>query len=185
MLTNKKITARVAISLLMSSFVVMDVFSQADLSSSADNSSEKESPAAGRPEFSEESTNSKSKSKESIAEKIKKVDSPIIKQPAASIAVEVNKDVITNGDIEKRLALILLSAGEVDKKATGELIQQIKEALIQEKLQQQIATHLKVSVSKEELDRAIESIAKENNMTPEHLGIFFVSKGVDIKTLRD
>jgi peptidyl-prolyl cis-trans isomerase SurA len=180
MLMNKKITARVAISLLLSSFVVVEVFSEADLSSSADNSVKKE-----KPEFEEGATNAKLTSKESITEKIKKIDSPIIRQPAASIAVEVNKDVITNGDVEKRLALILLSAGEVDKKATDELIQQIKEALIQEKLQRQIAGYLKVSVSKEELDRAIESIAKENNMKPEELGIFFVSKGVDIKTLRD
>ncbi len=185
MLINKKIMARVAISLLLSSFAAVEVFSEADLSASVSNSVKKEKPAVGRPEFAEEDANSKLKKKESVTEKMKKIDSPIIKQPAASIAVEVNKDVITNGDIEKRLALILLSAGEVDKKATDDLIQQIKEALIQEKLQRQIAGYLKVSVSKEELDKAIESIAKENNMTPEHLGIFFVSKGVDIKTLRD
>jgi peptidyl-prolyl cis-trans isomerase SurA len=183
-LMNKKITARVAISLLLSSFVAAETFSAADLSSSAGNSSEKAS-AVGGPEFAEGSVSSAAKSKESVAEKIQKVNSPIIKQPAASIAVEVNKDVITNGDVEKRLALILLSAGDVDKKVTDELVQQIKEALIQEKLQRQIAAYLKVSVTKDELDRAIENIAKENNMGPEQLGIFFVSKGVDIKTLRD
>lgn len=184
-LMNKKITARVAISLLLSSFVVVEVFSEADLSSSANDSIKKEKPAVGGPEFAEKNVNSVSKSHESIAEKIKKVESPIAKQSAVSIAVEVNKDVITNDDIEKRLALILLSAGEVDKKATDELIQQIKEALIQEKLQRQIATYLKVSVLKEELDKAIENIAKENNMTPEQLNTFFANKGVDIKTLRD
>ncbi len=181
---NKKITARVAISLLLSSFVAVETFSAADLSSSAGNSSEKAS-AAGGPDFAEGSADSGAKAKESVAEKIKKINAPILKQSAASIAVEVNKDVITNDDVEKRLALILLSAGDVDKKATDELIQQIKEALIQEKLQRQIASYLKVVVTKDELDKAIENIAKENNMTPEHLGVFFVSKGVDIKTLRD
>ena len=180
---NKKITARVAISLLLSAFAAVEVFSQADLSSSASNS--EKTSAVGGPEFVEGNADSTAKAKESVAEKIKKVNAPILKQSAASIAVEVNKDVITNGDVEKRLALILLSAGDVDKKVTDELIQQIKEALIQEKLQRQIAAYLKVSVTKDELDKAIESIAKENNMGPEQLGIFFVSKGVDIKTLRD
>lgn len=185
MLMNKKIISRVAISLLLPFFIAADVFSAADLSSSADRSSEKEKTISGGSEFSEGNANSNAQVKESVVSKMNKIESPVLKQSSASIAVEVNKDVITNDDIEKRLALILLSAGEVDKKATDELIQQIKEALIQEKLQRQIAAHLKVSVSKDELDKAIESIAKENNMTPEELGIFFVSKGIDIQTLRN
>ena len=171
MLMNKKITARVAFYLLLTSFVVVEAFSAADLSSSASNSSKKEKATAD--------------SLAPVTETIKKIRSPLTKQPAASIAVEVNKDAITNDDIEKRLGLILLSSGETESKVTDELIQQIKEALIQEKLQRQIATVLKVFVTKAELDQAVESIAHENNMTLAQLGDFFKSKGVDVRTLRD
>lgn len=116
--------------------------------------------------------------------KISDVDH-ILKSFSASIAVEVNKDAITVDDIRARLGLILLSAGDNGKQATDEMIQQVKEALIQEKLQRQIATLIKVKVSKAELDNAVSSIAKENNMSLEQMGEFFKSKGVNIRTLRD
>jgi peptidyl-prolyl cis-trans isomerase SurA len=87
------------------------------------------------------------------------------------------------------LGLILISSNQsvedMDEKAIDDIIQQIKEALIQEKLQRQIAAHLKIVVLKAELDQAITGIAKENNMTLDELASFFKSKGVDIKTLRD
>jgi peptidyl-prolyl cis-trans isomerase SurA len=164
MLMNKKIMTVVAFSVLPT--FVNTTAASADLSSSA-------------------TAAHSSENKDTSTEKMAMVKSPITKQPAASIAVEVNKDAITNDDIEKRLALILLSSGDVDKKAVDELIQQIKEALVQETLQRQIAKQLKISVMKDELDRAVDSIAKENNMTLEQLGTFFRSKGVDIRTLRD
>eukprot|EP01035_Chromulina_nebulosa_P021045 gene21045-27271_t len=155
----------------------------ADLSSTADTSNDLSSSA-----HSPEKDNPSTEIKQPKPNVLKKITSPLAKQPAASIAVEVNKDAITNGDIQKRLGLILISSNqsaEMSKTEMDELIQQIKEALIQEKLQRQIAAHLKVTVSKDELDQAITGIAKENNMTLEQLTTFFASKGVDIKTLRD
>ncbi|MDP3372098.1 MAG: peptidylprolyl isomerase [Candidatus Paracaedibacteraceae bacterium] len=127
------------------------------------------------------------KSKETLKNPPKKtsVVDHILKSSSASIAVEVNKDAITINDIRARLNLILLSAGDNGKQATDEMIQQVKEALVQEKLQRQIAVLIKVTVSKTELDAAVSGIAKENNMTLEQMAEFFKGKGVNIQTLRD
>ncbi|MES2252429.1 MAG: SurA N-terminal domain-containing protein [Pseudomonadota bacterium] len=199
---NKKITAHVAFCLLLTSFVATEVSAEANLSPSADILAKSESPVDKKNEqaddslISAETDDSSAKDNDAeettqltIAKNVEDAKPTVTKAKpkpsAASIAVEVNKDAITNDDVQRRLALNLISSGEIDKKATDELVQQIKEALIQEKLQRQIAGFLKVSVSKEELDQAITGIAKENNMTLEQLGAFFASKGVDIKTLRD
>lgn len=107
------------------------------------------------------------------------------KKPAVSIVVEVNNEPITNEDIRRRIALIMLSAGEGDHKVTPEIMDQVKDALIQEKLQRLIAKQLKTVVSPAEVDDAIKGIAKENNMDTDGLKTFFQSKGVDIGTLRD
>lgn len=127
----------------------------------------------------------KSQENPKIAEEKVNVEKSLFKNSAAYIAVDVNKDAITVNDIRLRLGLILLSAGDADKKVTDELIQQIKEALIQEKLQRQIATGLKIIVTKAELDDAVTSIAKENNMTLDQMKDFFTTKNIDIRTLRD
>ncbi len=107
------------------------------------------------------------------------------KKPAVSIVVEVNSEPITNEDINKRVALVMLSAGEGEHKVTPEIIDQVKDALIQEKLQRLIAKQLKTVVSAAEVDGAINGIAKENNMDSEDLKKLFQSKGVDIRTLRE
>ena len=81
------------------------------------------------------------------------------------IAAVVNDNVITTSDIEQRMRLAILSSGLPD---TGEvhakLLPQILRGLIDEQLQVQEAKRLDLSVSKEEVDKALEHIAADNHI---------------------
>jgi peptidyl-prolyl cis-trans isomerase SurA len=107
------------------------------------------------------------------------------KNKNATIAVIVNNDVITHEDIRRRAALILFSSGDANKEIPEAVKQQVQEALIQEKLQRQIAKRVKITVAPEELAVALENIARENNMSTDQMKTLFLNKGVDIRTLRE
>lgn len=103
----------------------------------------------------------------------------------SSIAVIVNQDPITKEDIQKRAIFVLLSSGKDVTALTPQLLSQVQEALIQEKLQRQIASRLEIKVTQEDINRELTQIAKENNMTLEQMKIFFTEKGVSIATLAE
>jgi peptidyl-prolyl cis-trans isomerase SurA len=103
----------------------------------------------------------------------------------ATIAVEINKDVITYADIQRRAKLIMLTSGSANQQPTKEILEQIKEALIQEKLQQQVAQFLKVIVLPAEVDAILKNIARENNMSLDDMKAFFSKNDVDMRTLED
>lgn len=104
---------------------------------------------------------------------------------ASTIAVIVNNDVITHSEIEKRAALVLLSSGKDIHDMTPELLSQVRDALIQEKLQRQIAYRMEIDVSQEELNQQLAASAAENNMTLEQMKAFFESKGVPLSALAE
>ncbi len=103
----------------------------------------------------------------------------------AQIAVVVNQDVVTYGDIYKRAKLILLSSGRVDDPITAELKSQVLEALVQEKLQKQLAEKADISVSMEEINESLAHLASENNMNLDQMKKFFSEKGVPVSTLAE
>lgn len=103
----------------------------------------------------------------------------------SAIAVVVNNEVITVGDIEKRAALILLSSGKETANITAELREQVQEALIQERLQRQIAKRINIEVSQADINAALSSIAAENKMNLEQMREYFLSKGVPLTTLAE
>lgn len=103
----------------------------------------------------------------------------------AQIAVIVNQDVVTYGDIYKRGKLILLSSGRVDDPITVELKSQVLEALIQEKLQKQLAEKADITVSSEEINESLSHLASENNMNLDQMKTFFSEKGVPVSTLAE
>lgn len=104
---------------------------------------------------------------------------------SAQIAVVVNQDIVTYGDIYKRCKLILLSAGKVNDPITSELKSQVLEALIQEKLQKQLAEKAEITVSEEELKDSLSHLASENNMNLDQMKIFFSDNGVPVSTLTE
>jgi peptidyl-prolyl cis-trans isomerase SurA len=81
------------------------------------------------------------------------------------IAAVVNDNVISTADIDARLRLALISSGLPN---TAEVIQhllpQILRGLVDEQLQLQEAKRLDISISKEDIDKALDRIAHENNM---------------------
>lgn len=103
----------------------------------------------------------------------------------AEIAVVVNQDVVTYGDVYKRCKLILLSSGKVDEPITAELKSQVLEALIQEKLQKQLAEKAEITVSMEEINESLAHLASENNMNLDQMKKFFEEKGVPVSTLAE
>ncbi len=102
----------------------------------------------------------------------------------ATIAIVVNKDIITVQEIYDRSLLVLLTSGlEATKQNMDAVQEQVRKSLIDEKIQIQIAKEQKIIVSEAELKAATESIAKENNMTIDHLKQMFASKGIPLSTL--
>lgn len=108
------------------------------------------------------------------------------KGESAKIAVVVNKDVITYQDIQDRARLILMTSGVQN---TPEMLktveQQVKKSLIDEKIQLQAARLQKVFVADVDIEEALKSIAKDNQMTVEQMTVLFKEKGVNIQTLKD
>lgn len=102
----------------------------------------------------------------------------------ATIAIVVNKDVITLQDIHDRSLLILLTSGmESTPQNIASVKEQVCKSLIDEKIQMQVAKEQKIMVSEQELKAAMEGIAKENNMNLDQLKQMFRSNGIALATL--
>ncbi len=81
------------------------------------------------------------------------------------IAAVVNDNVITTLDIRQRMTLALLSSGlpespEIEQR----LLPQVLRGLIDEQLQLQEAKRLDITVTQEDIDKALERIAHDNNI---------------------
>ncbi|MEM7442306.1 MAG: peptidylprolyl isomerase [Pseudomonadota bacterium] len=102
------------------------------------------------------------------------------------IAVVVNDDVITTTDLRNRLTLSLVASGlQASPENQQRLAPQILRTLIDERLQMQEARRLGVAVEQQEIDQAIVTIARRNNLAPgEFLGLLQRS-GVSPATLQE
>lgn len=97
----------------------------------------------------------------------------------------VNGEVITQSDIDQRLALLLIaSGGKLPADQVEQLRQQVLRNLIDETLQIQAAAADKITVSDRDIDRTIERVAKSNNQTPEQLAEYLQANGSSIKAIR-
>lgn len=84
-----------------------------------------------------------------------------------SIVAVVNGDVITNFTLEQRIYMAIRSTGISDSPNARERIRlQMLESLIDETLQSQEAKRRNVSISDQEMAKAISSIEKQNNLQP-------------------
>lgn len=97
----------------------------------------------------------------------------------------VNGEVITQSDIDQRLALLALSAGgRIPQNQLEEIRQQVLRNLIDETLQIQAAKADKITVSEADIDRTIQRVATQNKQSLEQLTETLQNNGSSIKAMR-
>ncbi len=110
--------------------------------------------------------------------------------PAYSASVEtivavVNNDAVSASDLAARAKLIMGSSGLPDTPEIREKLKpQIINTLIEERLMAQEAQRLKITVSKEDIDKGFQAIASQNNMTAEQFMAVLTRQGIPLKTLQ-
>lgn len=97
----------------------------------------------------------------------------------------VNGEVITQTDVDQRLALLIIANGEQPPAEEVErLRQQVLRNLIDETLQIQAATAEEIEIKKQDIDRTLERVAANLKQTPEQLAAFLTANGASIETMR-
>jgi peptidyl-prolyl cis-trans isomerase SurA len=97
----------------------------------------------------------------------------------------VNGDIITQTDIDQRLALMAIANGtDIPADQIQQLRQQILRNLIDETLEIQAAKADKINVTSKEIDRAVERLAQNTQKTPKELADYLAAHGSSIKSIR-
>jgi peptidyl-prolyl cis-trans isomerase SurA len=110
--------------------------------------------------------------------------------PAAAevqrIAAIVNDEVISAYDLNQRLKLVISSAG---LQATDEVLRRIEpqvlRSLVEEHLELQEATKQKIKVDEKEVEQALGTVARQNNMSAAQIQTFLAKGDIDVSTLKD
>ncbi len=102
------------------------------------------------------------------------------------IIAVVNNDIVTVDDVNARLNLIMRTSGIPDTPQNRqELTKRVLQTLIDEKLEMQEAARFKVSVDKNEIDKALGGIETRNNMPKGGLDAYLKRAGIDRRSLVD
>jgi peptidyl-prolyl cis-trans isomerase SurA len=97
----------------------------------------------------------------------------------------VNGEVITQTDIDQRLALLAIANGApIPADQVEALRQQVLRNLIDETLEIQAAKTEKIDVSKSDIDRTLARVAQNVKQTPEQMVKFLESQGSSINSMR-
>lgn len=97
----------------------------------------------------------------------------------------VNGDVITQTDVDQRLALLAMSQeGGIPADQVDALRQQVLRNLIDESLQIQAAKAAEVKWTTKDIDRTVERVATNAKMTPDQLAAMLKQNNSSIKSLR-
>jgi peptidyl-prolyl cis-trans isomerase SurA len=105
---------------------------------------------------------------------------PVIKATAI-----VNGDVITQTDVDQRLAFLAIASGQaIPTDQLDALRQQVLSNLIDETLEIQAAKAEKIEVKKSDIDRTVERVAKENKQTSDEMASYLQSHGSSIDSIR-
>jgi peptidyl-prolyl cis-trans isomerase SurA len=100
------------------------------------------------------------------------------------IVVIVNKDVITAGDVDERVRLINLSAGKpVSTPIPHDIRKQIIQGMVEESLQLQAAKSKKIKVEETDVEKALETLAKDNKMSLEAMVKMLRTNGISKQTM--
>src|SRR6516165_6073125 len=102
------------------------------------------------------------------------------------IAAVVNDEVISVGDLQSRLKMVMLSSNFPDSQETRQRIaSQVLRTIVDEKLQMQEAKRQNVTATEGEIKKAISQIAKQNNLQPDQLDAALKAHGIDRASLVD
>ena len=97
----------------------------------------------------------------------------------------VNGSVITQTDIDQRLALLAIAnGGQIPAAEVDRLRQQVLRNLIDETLQIQEAQREKITIKPTDIDRTVARVASNVKQTPEQLTAYLEARGSSIKSLR-
>ena len=97
----------------------------------------------------------------------------------------VNGDVITQTDIQQRLALLAIAnGGQIPPDQLQPLSEQVLRNLIDETLQIQAAKQEKIEVKQSEIDRTVKRVADNVKKTPDELAAYLDANGSNIRSLR-
>jgi peptidyl-prolyl cis-trans isomerase SurA len=97
----------------------------------------------------------------------------------------VNGEVITQTDVDQRIALLAIASGqEVPADEVERLRAQVLRNLIDETLQIQAAKIEEIVVKTSDIDRAVVRVAGNVKQTPEQMAAYLASKGSSIRTIR-
>ncbi len=97
----------------------------------------------------------------------------------------VNGEVITQTDIDQRIALLAIASGQkVPDEERERLRQQVLRNLIDETLQIQAAKGEEIVVKSADIDRTVARVAGNVKQSPEEMAGFLASSGSSIRTIR-
>jgi peptidyl-prolyl cis-trans isomerase SurA len=97
----------------------------------------------------------------------------------------VNGDVITQTDIEQRLALLAIAnGGQIPPEERQRLSEQVLRNLIDETLEIQAAKSEKIDIRKSDIDKTVQRVASNVKRSPDQLSDYLDSNGSSIRTLR-
>jgi peptidyl-prolyl cis-trans isomerase SurA len=104
--------------------------------------------------------------------------------PEIRIAAVVNDDVISVADLAARVRMAMLSTAIPDSpEARQRLAAQVLRTLVDEKLEVQEAKHKNVTATEDEINKAIASIAQQNNMKSDQLFAVLSANGIEKSAL--
>lgn len=97
----------------------------------------------------------------------------------------VNGDVITQTDVDQRVALLAIAnGGDIPADQVDAVRQQVLRNLVDETLEIQAAKAAKIQVKKADIDKTIERVAANVKQTPAQMADFLQQNGSSITTLR-
>ncbi|HEX8938126.1 MAG TPA: peptidylprolyl isomerase [Sphingomicrobium sp.] len=97
----------------------------------------------------------------------------------------VNGDVITQTDIDQRLALLAMAnGGQIPAEEIQRLREQVLRNLIDETLEIQAAKTEKIEIKPADIDKTVQRVAAQVKKTPDQLATLLESSGSNIKSLR-
>lgn len=101
------------------------------------------------------------------------------------IVAVVNEDAISDGDLSKRLKLIMASSGIPNKpEIRKKLVPQVLNGLVNEALMMQEANKMGITIDPKEIDAGVAQIAAQNNFKPQQFLGMLKKGGIDVSTMR-
>jgi peptidyl-prolyl cis-trans isomerase SurA len=97
----------------------------------------------------------------------------------------VNGEVITQTDVDQRLALLVIAnGGQIDSEELERVRQQVLRNLIDESLQIQAARGEEITIKPADIDRTLARVASTNKQSVDQLATYLTANGSSIRSMR-